>query len=352
MKVMRTVMVAVALAATVAPATAQDRPATEQARQRAREEAQRQREQAAQERRARLEERRGAEFADQFTRTVRLGRNGTFDLSNVSGDVVITGGGGDDVRIDARKHVRARDEADAKALLQGMEIQVSERSGLVEVRTEFPRRRNWSGGVDYTIALPNGANVAVRTVNGDLRLTNVRGELRAETVSGDVIAASVGRVRSLKTVSGDLQVTDAQGDDVALQTVSGDVIVRNARGRSIELEAVSGDLRFIDVEFDRANLRTISGDIEYAGRLARSGRYDLQSHSGDIRLSPVGNTGFDLDASTFSGDVRSDFQLGGSQVTAPAAPRRGNRTMRGTFGDASAILTLRSFNGDVILIRR
>jgi DUF4097 and DUF4098 domain-containing protein YvlB len=352
MKVITHAIVALALAATVAPATAQDRAGAEQARQRAREEAQRAREQAAQERRARVEERLGPEFTDQFTRTVRLGRNGTFDLSNVSGDVVITGGGGDDVRIDARKHVRARDEADAKALLQGIEIQVAERSGLVEVRTEFPRRRNWSGGVDYTVALPNTANVAVRTVNGDLRLTNVRGELRAETVSGDVIASALGRVRSLKTVSGDLQVSDAQGDDVAFQTVSGDVLVRNARGRSVELEGVSGDLRFTDVEFDRANMRTISGDIEYTGRLARSGRYDLQSHSGDIRLTPVGNTGFDLDASTFSGDVRSDFQLSGSQGADAAGRRGGTRTMRGTVGDASAILTLRSFNGDVILIRR
>ena len=97
-----------------------------------------------------MEARRGPEQTETFTRTVRIGRNGTFDLSNVSGDIVVTGGGGEDIRIDATKRVRGN-EADAKALLQAMQIQVSERSGLVEVRTELPRRRNWSGGVDFTV---------------------------------------------------------------------------------------------------------------------------------------------------------------------------------------------------------
>jgi DUF4097 and DUF4098 domain-containing protein YvlB len=326
--------------------------AGDQVRQRLREEAARERERAAQERRARGEQRRGPEYTEPFSRTVRLGRTGSFDLSNISGDVTITGGGGDEVKIDARKRVRQGNEADARALLQAMTIQVSERAGLVEVRTELPRRRDWSGGVDYTIALPSGANVAVRTVNGDLRITNVRGELRAETVNGDVTANGLGRVRSLKTVSGDVQIADAQGDDIALQTVSGDVTARAIKGRSIELEAVSGDLRFTDVELERVNLRTVSGDIEYSGRLVRSGRYDLQSHSGDIRLTPLGNTGFDLDANTFSGDIRSEFQLGGTQVTDVAARPGRNRTMRGTFGDASAIVIAHTFNGDILVARR
>lgn len=345
-----TAVIAVVIAGVVgaaAPATAQVRAQTRQQR----EEAARQRERVAEQRRARADERRGPELTETFTRTVRLGRTGTFDLSSVSGDVIITGGGGDDVKIDAIKRVRDRNEGDARALLQAIQIAITERTGLIEVRTELPRRRNWSGGVDYTVALPQGANVTVRTVNGNLRLTNVRGELRAETVNGDIIASGAGRVRSLKTVSGDVQVSDAEGDDISLETVSGDVTARAIKGRALDLEAVSGDLRFAGVDFERVNLRTISGDIEYTGRLARSGRYDLQTHSGDIRVTPSGNTGFDLDANSFSGDIRSDFQLSGAQPAPTATRRPANRTVRGTFGDASAILTLRSFNGDVTIIK-
>ena len=321
------------------------------ARERAREAAERERERQAAERRARIEERRGPEFTEPFNRTIRLGRNGTFDLANVSGDVIVTGGGGDDVRIEAIKRVRDRSEAEAKALLQAIQIQVSERPGLVEIRTELPRRRNWSGGVDYTVALPSSANVTLRTVSGDLRVTNVRGELRAETVSGDVVASQLGRVRTLRAVSGDLQITDAEGDELTAGTVSGDVIARNVRVKTMDFESVSGDLRFSEAESERVNMRSISGDIEYGGRLARSGRYELQSHSGDIRLTPAGNTGFDVDANTFSGDIRSDFPLRGG--TQPVDTGRGrSRSLRGAVGDASAILTLRSFNGDILIMRR
>ena len=365
----RAVFVVVAIAASPLPAAAQNaawlhefveqvsgqtggvaREQVDQARARAREAAQQERERAAAERRARAEARRGPEQTETFSRTVRIGRNGTFDLSNVAGDIVVTGGGGEDVRIDAIKRVRSN-EADAKALLQAIQIQVTERSGLVEVRTELPRRRNWSGGVDFTIALPNTANVTLRTVSGDVRVSNVRGEMRAETVSGDVVVSQLGRLRSLRAVSGDIQITDAEGGELTAGTVSGDVIVRGLRVKAIDLESVSGDVRFADVECDRANLRTINGDIEYSGRLARSGRYEMQSHSGDIRLIPADNTGFDVDANTFSGDIRSDFQLRGGQVT-DASDRRGpSRSLRGAFGDASAILTLRSFNGDILIMR-
>ena len=358
-----------AVAASLAQASEQVRDAEERARdaqqrareaqqrareaqQRAREVQRRERERQAGARAARAEARRGPEFTENFTRTVRLGANGTFDLSNVSGDITITGQGGDEVRIDAVKRVQDRSEADAKALLQAIQIQVSERPGFVEVRTELPRRRNWSGGVDYTVSVPNSANVTVRTVTGDVHVTNVRGELRAEAVSGDVTATQLGRVRLLKTVSGDLQITEVQGDELTASTVSGDVTARNLRVKALELESVSGDLRFTAIETARANLRSISGDIEYAGRLARSGRYELQSHSGDIRLLPADNTGFDVDASTFSGDIRSDFTVRGAQNASASGRPGANRTLRGAVGDASAILTLRSFNGDILIVRR
>ena len=356
------------------PAPAPTPDSVEQARQRAREAAQRAREAAEQAREAaqrvreqenqlrqqrlrgrgeRGPDRGGPEFTETFSRTIRLGRNGSFDLSNISGDITVTGGNGEDLKIDAVKRVRRTTEQEAKTLLQEIQIQVSERSGQVEVRTEYPRnRRNWSGEVEYTVAVPAGANVILRSVSGDLRVTNVRGELRAETVSGDVNASGIGRLRGARSVSGDLVLTDIEGEDVTASTVSGDVTARNVRVRSVDLQAVSGDLRFVDATADRVALQTISGTIDYAGRLARNGRYQMQSQSGDIRLTPASDTGFDLEAGSFSGTVRTDlqFRTGGTID----APRRGPRaqTLRGTVGDAGAVVTLRSFSGDVAVLRR
>jgi len=251
---------------------------------------------------------------------VRLGRNGAVNVSNIAGDIVITGGGGDDVRIEAVKRARGRDDADGRARLQDVTIEVRELPNRVDVRTEYPRtggRRNWFVAVDYTITLPQAASVTVKTVSGDVRVTNARGDLTAETVSGDVTAAG-------------------------------------AR-RSLSLRSVSGDIRMTDTEVERAEARTVSGNVEYAGRLARNGDYEMDTHSGNVLLN-VDTSGFDLEASTFSGDVRSDYALtlGGTQVRTVNGRGRGRpgRGIRGTFGDAGARLSLRSFSGNIVIDRR
>ena len=290
---------------------------------------------------------------ENFSRTVRIGRTGALDLQNVAGDISVTGGGGDDVRIEAVKRVaasqRGRGEGTA---LRGIEIEVADRGGRVEVRTEYPRRRNWSGGVDFTVSVPRDASVSLRSVSGTVKVTNINGELRAETVSGDIITMTAKKLRVAKTVSGDVEISESEADELSLGSVSGDVIVNRLKGNGFDAQSVSGDLRLTDVEIDHASIRSVSGDIDYSGRLARNGRYQFQSHSGDIRVTPADAKGFAIEASTFSGDVRSDYAL--TLQTSPGnsfTPGR-NRSVRGSFGDAGATLTLQSFSGDIVIVKR
>jgi DUF4097 and DUF4098 domain-containing protein YvlB len=307
------------------------------------------------ERQRRSEARRGPEYTDKVSRTVRLGRNGTFDLQNVSGDVVVTGGGGNEVRIDAIKRVRHSNESEGRALLQAIEVRIDERNGNVDVRTDYPRRANWSGSVDYTVTVPRDANVVLRSISGDIRVSNLNGDLRAESTSGNVLATSVRRIRLAKTLSGDLEIADSDGDDVVGSTISGSVIARSLKARSVDLQSISGDLRMTDVESDRTFVKSISGNIDFTGRLAQNGRYEFQSHSGDVRVSPLGSQGFSIEASTFSGDLRSDFPL-----TTQGNPPNNNLTSRGpnrrplraTFGDGGAVLALQSFSGNITVVKR
>jgi Putative adhesin len=306
------------------------------------------------ERQRRDEARSGPEYTDKLSKTLRLGRNGTFDLQNVSGAVVVTGGGGNEVRIDAIKRVRNRNESEARALLQAIDVRMEERNGNVEVRTDYPRR-NWSGGVDFTVTLPRDANVILRSVSGDLRVGSLNGDLRAETISGNLVATSVKRIRQAKTISGDLEITDTDGDEVAAQTISGTLMARGIKARSVDLQSVSGDVRITDVESDRTFVRSISGSIEFSGQLARNGRYEFQSHSGDVRVTPLGSPGFTIEASTFSGDMRSDYPLTlqGNPPNASLTNRGPNRRpLRATFGDGGAILTLQSFSGNITVVKR
>ena len=292
------------------------------------------------------------EVTERFSKTAHLDENGTFDLTNISGNIVITGSSGRDVTIEAVKRVQRPNPNAARALLQMIDIQVAEQANRVEVRTVFPRPRNFPGSVDFTIGVPDEANVTLKMMSGNVRATNISGGLRADVVTGNLVVAAARRIEALKSVSGDIEIVDASADDfVTASTVSGNITVRGLKGRTIQLGTVSGNVRMDDVQSDRLMARAVNGNIDYAGDLARSGRFEFVSHSGDIRLMLSGSTGFEVQANSFSGNVRSEFPVS----RRPGAEGGGGVTpkgIRGVFGDASAMLVLRAFSGNISIARR
>src|SRR5262249_40604800 len=123
-----------------------------------------------------------------------------------------------------------------------------------------------------------------------------------------------------------------------------------------DLTTVSGEIRLKDAAVERLAAKSVSGGIDYGGVLARSGRYEVNSHSGNVRFTLADNTGFELNASSFSGAVRSDFQMTiGGDRTQDIRQRRGpirNESLRATFGDGSASLNLRTFSGSIVIAKR
>ena len=292
------------------------------------------------------------DVSERFSRTAQLDQNGTFELTNVVGNIVITGTTGRDVSIEAVKRVERPNPRAARALLQMIDIQVTEQANRVEVRTIVPRPRNFPGSVDFTVGVPEDASVIVKTITGSIRASNIKGELRADAVAGSITASGVRKLEALKCVTGDVEITDAAADDpVSASTVSGNVIVRGLRARAVQLASVSGNIRIEDAQTERMMVKTVQGNLDYTGELARAGRYEFNSHSGDIRLVLSGNTGFEVLANTFSGTVRSDFTFNRGRAAEGAAVQ-GVRALRGAVGDASAMVALRAFSGNISLARR
>jgi DUF4097 and DUF4098 domain-containing protein YvlB len=293
------------------------------------------------------------------SQTIKVGDGAVLDLSHLSGDVRVSGGGGSEIRIDATKRVRHRDAAEGKRLLDLLRVDINTFNNRVEVRTIYPRRtsgrtNSFSGSVDYVITVPAGAAVSLKSVSGNLFVSNVRGEVRAEAVSGDVNIGGTPNVAVAKTVSGDVLARDI-GTQTALElrTVSGSVIGTGLKVRALEAGSVSGDVRISGSQVDRLDAKSVSGNIEFDAPLAKGGRYEFRSHSGDVRITLNGNTGFELDADTFSGSVRSDVPVTLRSVGRTDRERRGsNRAIHGTFGDASAILSVSSHSGSVVITKK
>jgi len=296
------------------------------------------------------------QLTEKFSKTVPLAKGGAVDLANISGDIVVTGGAGDQVVIDAIK--RGRTAEDLKAL----QIEVNAAPARVEIRAQYPReQRNINASVDFTVTVPRGANVTLRSVSGDIKLSTVDGVVSAETVSGNVGVTSAAQLESAKTVSGDVTVESAASDgDLSVASVSGNVKLKAVKARGIETNSVSGDVDMADVSCNRARAKSVSGDIVFGGALAKGGRYVFQSHSGDVTFYADESTGFEVAAGTFSGEISSDLKLvstfgGEGEGGQPGhRPKRGGpgQRVQGTFGDGSAFLELGSFSGNVKIVKK
>lgn len=305
--------------------------------------------------------RQGPETTDRVLQTFKVGADGALDLAGISGDVRVTGGSGSEIRVEATKRVRHRSADQAKRLLADLRVEMTNVNGRVEVRTIYPRRgsygeRGISARVDYVVTVPAGASVAVKSISGDVVVSGVRGEVRAETVSGDVNVDSSSNVAVAKTVSGDVTARDIGGaTTLVLGTVSGSVIASGLKVRALEAGSVSGDVRLSGMQVERVEAKSVSGNIDFDAPLVRAGRYEFTSHSGNVRIVISGSTGFELDADTFSGSVRSDVPVTLRSVGREDRDRRratSNRAIRGSYGDASAILSVRSHSGSVVITKK
>src|SRR5262245_22649448 len=142
---------------------------------------------------------RGPEQTERFSRKVKIGRDGRVSVQNISGDIVVSAGSGDEVSIEAVK--RGRREP---AQLAATRIVVEERAGRVDVRTEYDNSRfyrNNNVSVDYTVTVPSGTSVDLKSVSGSVKVTGVKGTVRAESISGNVVTTDTPKVEAAKTVS-------------------------------------------------------------------------------------------------------------------------------------------------------
>ncbi|MGE5245668.1 MAG: DUF4097 family beta strand repeat-containing protein [Betaproteobacteria bacterium] len=288
----------------------------------------------------------GPEQTERFSRTVTLGPNGSVSVSNIAGDIVVNAGNGDTVSIEAVKQTRGDREE-----LGRVEISVDHLPGRVDISTNHIGRHD-RVSVNYTITVPASASVEVHSVSGNVKVTGVQGAVRGETVSGNVVMASTPRLEAAKSVSGDVELTGAAADgDLSASSVSGEVRANGLKARGLQVGSVSGNIVAKDVTCDRLSAKSVSGDIEFSGALMRAGRYEVTTHSGDVRLTLAGGTGFELSAASFSGSIRSDFPLtvAGGQALRRHGP---GQAMHATFGDGSAALNLNTFSGDIVVAKR
>ena len=289
-------------------------------------------------------------FEEKFAKTEALAKTGKLILSNISGQIDVAVWKEAQVKIEAVKTSKADSLEKAKENAAKVTIEVTKEGDIVRVETKYPKNsgNSWGGdkinvSVDYKIWVPDQAAVEIKSVSGDVAVAPLGGKAKVDCVSGNVnLGGAAGA--EIKLVSGDLKMENIAGD-AFIKAVSGNIDISKIKG-SIEADAVSGDIELLDVsEAQAVDVKTVSGNVIYIGSIKAGGRYELKTHSGDVRMTLPAGSAFDLEANTFSGDIDSDFEI---TVVGKISPRE----IRGTVGKGGATIRLKTFSGNVDLRKK
>jgi hypothetical protein len=183
-----------------------------------------------------------------------------------------------------------------------------------ELLVEVPKRKRLLPGLgDASVLIrvhgPHGLGLDASTASAAVEVLGRLGDADVRTASGDVHIESAAGRAAVKTASGDVALGRVTGD-TGVNTMSGDVRVRETT-TALDVNTMSGDVRITRAAGGTVGLRSMSGDLEAAIARGASLYVDATSASGDVRSElPVtgsapdgGPADVELRATSLSGDI-------------------------------------------------
>lgn len=179
--------------------------------------------------------------------------------AGMNGGIRVRGANRSDILVRAKIQASAETDAEARAI--GSRVRVNTGGGKVHADgpDNLGRREWWS--VSYEIFVPRQIDLELRTHNGGLRISDVKGRIGFEALNGGVsLDRLAGTVRG-RTTNGGLKVELAgdrwDGDEMDVQTTNGGVNVSVPANYSARFEAatVNGGMK---IDFPV----TVQGDIK------------------------------------------------------------------------------------------
>lgn len=208
-----------------------------------------------------------------------------------------------------------------------------------------PIRITWGGDVEVRIACPPGADLDLSGGSTDLRVEGSLNEVSARTASGDLRLDTVTGELQLKTASGDVSLAAAESEG-QVATVSGDVDIGRAE-RPLSVRSISGDIELGEVRSE-LTVSSTSGDVELKD--VEAGDVRIQTISGDAKIAVARGTRVWIDATTISGDLRSELGLSDETPT-PAAESSSEEHVGDDAGGDVVPLHVKTVSGDVAIVR-
>lgn len=189
---------------------------------------------------------------DVWERTYELGETPTLTIANTNGSITVETHEAATIEVRAERTVRASTDAGAQELLEATTITEDVTGTSVSLTTRRPAAfsRGQRAEVRYSVRVPRGAAVSLRTTNGRLEVAGVQGQVDVESVNGRVQGTALGQVRRAETVNGSVELAfdGVPAGGSVVETVNGSVELRLPADTAADV-----------------NVRTVNGSIDVDG---------------------------------------------------------------------------------------
>jgi hypothetical protein len=241
----------------------------------------------------------GGKATETWSRNYKVAANGRFELINVNGRITAEPTDGAEVIVEGRKTAKARSDEAARDLLAKLEIREEVGDSTVRVESRPPRLNGFSGHeIEWTVKVPKGIVLDLRTTNGGVRLNDLTNEIHAKTTNGGVKGENIVPTRfEGSAVNGGVELNVAVPLDdthaIELETVNGGVTLGlpAASKATIAARCVNGGVHVEDLDINREE-QSNSNDWERKRRLngtmnGGGAKITLSTTNGGVHLNAV-----------------------------------------------------------------
>jgi len=156
-----------------------------------------------------------------------------FSFQHIDGSITITGHDAAQVRVEAL----GGDEDDIPSLLDWNE----------KKRTVRLKLGSDTGSDGINLWLPRNTNITLQTIEGDVRISGIRGSIEVRLVDGDIMLAENFGAILVETVDGDIELSQAASESkepISLLSRDGDITLLTSADfkGSASMSTVDGDI--------------------------------------------------------------------------------------------------------------
>lgn len=307
-----------------------------------------------------------SEVSKTETKTFEVKPEGLVVVSSNDGSITVNSWDRDEVEVTMKKTAWGRSRRDAERNLDDIEIDISQRGNNLYIREISDKHFNVRFGlldlfrgrvefgtrVSFDINLPRNMNLDLTSDDGDIRVTDVQGEMSLNTDDGDIILYDVNITRlDVDIDDGDFRAENVKpvqsypNSIIFVTCDDGEIVLRNVETETIDMNLDDANVIMRNVTVTNLTADLDDGDFEADITLGDNGRIRIWSDDGTVELWLPEQINAQLNLFAYSGRIRTNFPVDVNRD-------EGESWVRDILGNGNANIRIETSDGDIYFRHR